>query len=191
LEFTIFYVIEENETFLTLFVDTCKKTGVKVNLSRMSWATMIKKMDEYKYDALVVGWTGTNFDDPEQLWHSKHITEIGGSNLPGYNNPKVDRMIDSLPPVFDLQQRIKTIKAIDRILYDDTPYILFWGRDYSWLFYKNIFGHPKTVFQKYSGGIIKYWWFDPAKAKRYKDAVRNNTALPQEPEKVYYDQSIK
>ena len=64
------------------------------------------------------------FDDPEQLWHSKHAEEIGGSNLPGYKNPEVDRLIDSLPPIFDAAKRNQIIKQIDSIIYRDMPYVL-------------------------------------------------------------------
>ncbi|HEY8343616.1 MAG TPA: extracellular solute-binding protein [Bacillota bacterium] len=188
LEFSIAYVSEENEKFLTVFVEDCKRAGVKVNLERFSWATLLKKMEKYDFDTVLMGWTGTLFPDPEQLWHSRHINEPGGSNLPAYQNPEVDRMIDSLPEIYDPQKRTEIIKAIDKLIYQDVPYLLLWEADYSRIFYKNIFGRPKTVFAKYSSGIIKYWWFDPEKVKRYEEAVKNRQALPGEPVEIYYDQ---
>jgi microcin C transport system substrate-binding protein len=191
LEFSILYVTEENEKYLTLFAETCKKAGVKVNLQRMSWATLIKQMDEYKFDALEIAWSGQLSPDPEQLWHSKHCAEIGGSNLPGYQNAEVDRLIDLLPPLFDANRRLAIIKRIDSKIYQDVPYLLFWGPDHAKLFYKNIFGMPKTVFHKYASGIIKYWWYDPVKVKKYQRAVQTKTALPAEPLEVHYDEMLK
>ena len=102
LEFSVAYVNEDSEKYLTVFVEDCKNAGVKVNLERYSWATLIKKMDQYDFDAVTIGWSGVLFPDPEQLWHSRHADEPGGSNLPGYRNPEVDRLIDSLPPIFDV-----------------------------------------------------------------------------------------
>lgn len=192
LQFTISYATDLYEKHLTLFGDACKQVGVKVNLERISWATLIKKMDEYKFDAVMMGWRAALFGEPEQLWHSKHAAEIGGSNLPGYQNPEVDKLIDSMPPVFDANERNKIIQKIDRLIYQDTPYILFWWSNYSPVFYKNIFGMPKTVLPKYSsGGIIKYWWFDSVKVKKYQDASQKNRALPPVAEEVYYDKSLK
>jgi microcin C transport system substrate-binding protein len=192
LEFTISYATDLYEKHLTLFSDACKQVGVKVNLERISWATLIKKMDEYKFDTVMMGWRAALFGEPEQLWHSKHASEIGGSNLPGYQNPEVDKLIDSMPPIFDVNKRNTIVKKIDSLIYNDTPYILFWWSNYSPIFYKNIFGMPKTVFPKYSSGsIIKYWWFDPVKVKKYQDAVQKNRPLSPVPEEVYYDQSLK
>ena len=186
LEFTVAYVSEETEKFLTVFVEDCKNAGVKVNLERYSWATLIKKMDQYDFDAVMIGWSGTLFPDPEQLWHSRHINEPGGSNLPAYQNPEVDRLIDSLPAIYDPMKRAEIIKKIDRIIYQDVPYLLFWEADYSRIFYKNIFGRPETVFSKYGSGIIKYWWIDPEKAEEYERAVKSRRALPAEPEEIHY-----
>jgi microcin C transport system substrate-binding protein len=188
LEFTIYYASESLEKHLTLFVDTCKQSGVKVNLELLSWATLLKKAEDYSFDLITMAWTGTLFDDPEQLWHSKHMSEVGGNNISGYKNEEVDRLIDSLPPIFDPSKRIEIIKKIDGIIYQDVPYVLFWGANYSKIFYKNIFGMPKTIFSKYSSGdVIAYWWFDPAKMKLYQEAIKKNKSLRAEPVEVYYD----
>jgi microcin C transport system substrate-binding protein len=192
LEFSMIYAMEDYEKHMTYFAETCKQAGVKVNLQLLSWATLIKRLDNYDYDTLTIGWTATLFEDPEQLWHSKHISEPGGSNLPGYKNAEVDKMIDSMPPIFDAAKRIEIIKKIDHIAYKEYPYVLFWGRNNTWILYKNIFGMPKTVFTKYgTGDMISYWWYDKAKAKRYNEAVKKNQSLPKVPEEVYYDKVAK
>ena len=192
MEFTLIYASEEFERHITYFAETCKKAGVKVNLQLLSWATLIQKIEKYNFDAVNIGWSASLFPDPEQLWHSKHIDEPGGSNLPGFKNGKVDQLIDSLPPIFSAAERVRIIKQIDRIIYKDYPYALFWGANYSRIFYRNIFGMPKTIYSKYSSNdVITYWWYDKAKGKRYRDAVKNNKSLPKEAEEVYYDKLAK
>ena len=187
-EFTISYANEPYEKHMTLFADSSRQAGVKVNLERISWATLIKKMDEYKFDTVMIGWSGALFGEPEQLWHSKHAQDVGGSNLAGYKNPEVDRLIDSMPPIFDANERNKIIKKIDRLIYRDMPYLLFWWRNYTPIFYKNIFAMPRTVFPKYTAsGIIRNWRFDPEKVKKYEEAVKNRGALSAVPLEVYYD----
>jgi microcin C transport system substrate-binding protein len=187
LEFSVYYGHDNYEKYLTIFAESCKQAGVQVKLERLSWATMIKKMDEYKFDTVVIVWTGTLSPDPEQLWHSRHVSEVGGSNLPGYQNPKVDKLIASLAPIFDAEKRNEIIKRIDAEIYKDIPYLLFWQADHSKLFYKNIFGQPPTVTQKYGLGIIKYWWYDAAKVKKYREAVAKHRALPEAPPVIRYD----
>ncbi len=191
LEFTIYYAKDTLEKRYTLYAETCKKAGVKVNLELLSLAALTKKMDEYKFDMVSMGWSGALFGEPEQLWHSKHADEAGGSNLAGYKNPDVDRLIDSMPSIYNVNERNKVIKKIDSIIYRDVPYILTWTDDSSRLFYKNIFGMPKTVFPKYTSGIISYWWCDPVKLKHYHKAVKKKIALAAEPVEIYYDKLAK
>lgn len=193
LEFSISYNGEDFERHLTLIKETCKQAGVKVNLDLVSWPTLLKKLEEYRFDTVMIAWSASLFPDPEQLWHSKHANEAGGNNLPGYSNREVDRLIESLPPIFDSAKRNEVIKKIDRLIYQDVPYVLLWGANYNRVLYKNIFGMPKTTFSKYGNGIgdiIAYWWIDPTKAKRYQTAIRSGKKLPGVPVEVRYD-SVK
>lgn len=186
LEFSVSYANGSLEKHLTFFVENCKNAGVKVNLELLSWATLLKKMEEFKYDTVSIGWSASLFEDPEQLWHSRHADEAGGSDLPGYKNPVVDKLIDSLPPIFDALERKDIIRKIDSIVYKDYPYILFWGANFQKVFYKNIFGTPPTVLSRYGSlsEALVYWWYDESKGNAYKAAMKNKSALPLVPESV-------
>lgn len=189
LEFTLIYSGESFEKHLTYYADTLKQAGVRVKLELLSWAALIKRLDEFKFDAVVIGWSGSLFEDPEQLWHSRHADSPGGSDLPGYKNPETDRLIDSLPPIFSVQERRKIIRRIDRMIYREVPYALFWDANYTRVFYRNKFGMPKTIFSRHgtAGDILTYWWFDPVRSGQLEQAERSKTSLPEEPVEVYYD----
>lgn len=189
LEFTVVYSGDSFEKYMTYFAETCKQAGVKMNLQMLSWASVVKKLDDYSFDGIVFAWVATLYDNPEQLWHSKHISEPGASNVVGYKNETVDQLIDSLPPIFDASKRNEITKQIDRIIYKEYPYVLFWEANYTKILYKNIFGMPKTVFTKYgsTGDVISYWWYDPLKVKNYKAAMKANKSLPKKTVEVYYD----
>lgn len=193
MEFTVTYVSDAFERHLTVFKEDCAKAGVKVNLELISWAALLKKADNYSFDSMVMAWSGSLFPDPEQLWHSRHRSEPGGSNLPGYNNPEVDRLIEELPPIFDVKKREAIIRRIDGIIYQDTPYILFWGANYNRIYYWDKFGMPKTVFSRIGrwSDALAYWWNDPVKEQKLKAAVKQKKALPKTPVEVYYDASLK
>lgn len=188
LAFSIAYVGQDNERYLTVFAEDCRQAGIKVDLKRMSWATLLKEMDSYNFDAVLSAWSGVLFPDPEQLWHSSYVNETGGSNLSGYQNPEVDRLIQTLPEIFDAAERTRMLKQLDRLIYREVPYILFWEADYSRLIYKNIFAQPAGSFSKYGVQILRHWRFDPEKVKRYREAVREKTALPAEPEEIHYEE---
>ena len=114
--------------------------------------------------------------------------------MSAFKNAEVDRLIDSLPPIFDVNRRNTIIKKIDSLIYQESPYALFWGADYNRVLYKNVFGMPKTAFTKYGGGdgdILAYWWIDPAKVKRYQNAIKRNKSLPGAPVEIYYDKIAK
>lgn len=189
LEFSLLYTSPELEKHYTFYADTLKKAGVYVKLELLSWATLLKKIEEFKFEAVSIAWSSGLFEDPEQLWHSKHSEEPGGSDLPGYKNPEVDRMIDSLPPIFNTEERNRIIRKIDRLIYRDVPYVLFWYAGYTRLLYKNQYGHPKTYFSKYgtSGDVLTYWWFDPEKKKALDEAEKNRKPLSPEKTDLYYD----
>lgn len=189
LAFSIAYVSQDNERYLTVFAEDCRQAGIKVELKRMSWATLLKEMDSYNFDATLSAWTGALFPDPEQLWHSSHVKETGGNNLTGYQNPEVDRIIGVMPEIFDVAERIRMIKQIDRLIYREVPYILFWEADYSRLLYKNVFHQPAESFSKYGLRILRYWSFDPEKVQRYQEAVKKKSALPAEPGEIHYGEA--
>ena len=200
LEFTILSR-QDDETvkYLTLYVQSCRKAGVKVNLELTSWSSLLKKADDYNFDAVNIGWQSSIFDDPEQLWHSRHIVDVAGNNLPGYKNSRVDTLIDSLAGIFSVRVRNSVIAQIDKIIYPESPYILFWDYDFYPLFYKNEFGKPKTVVSRIGKfyyynidiQIISYWWYDPVKVRTLKDAEKMGKALPPEPLLVRYDELAK
>jgi microcin C transport system substrate-binding protein len=193
LEFNILYVSDAFERHLTIYKEDLRKAGVKANLRLVSWATLLRLMDDYNYDAVIIAWSASLFPDPEQLWHSRHMNEPAGSNLPGYSNPKVDRMIESLPSIFDAKKREAIIRAIDAEITQDYPYVLFWGANFSRIYYRNVFSMPETVFSRlgnWSDALV-YWWYDPEKALLLKEAQKNGKPLPAVPVNIYYDNALR
>jgi microcin C transport system substrate-binding protein len=197
LEFTILSRMdEEAEKYLTYYVQACRQAGVKVNLELTSWATLIKKSADYNFDALSIGFLTSLFDDPEQLWHSRHINDSMGSNFPGYHNRRVDALVDSLAFNFNHSDRNAIVARIDHIIYPEVPYLLTWDIDYFPVFYRNAFGKPKTALPKFgrlysydlNTEIISYWWYDPGKIKRLQEAMSSGKALDKEPEELRYDE---
>ena len=83
-----------------------------LNLKRVDWNSLVKKLDERKLDAVMLGWGGGAVDNnPKQIWHSAS-TQPGGSNYIEYKNPEVDKLIDQGIQIHDRQKRIKVYNKI-------------------------------------------------------------------------------
>ena len=59
LEFSLIYSQMSMEKHFTYFAETCKQAGVKVNLELLSWATLMKKTDEYKFEMISAAWSSS------------------------------------------------------------------------------------------------------------------------------------
>jgi microcin C transport system substrate-binding protein len=92
-----------------------------------------------------------------------------------------------------MSERNKICREIDKIVYEDYPYVLLWNINYVRLLYWNKFGTPDTVLDKYGDerGAYWYWWSDPDSEADIKDAVKKNTPLPAKPPSVHFDEVFK
>ena len=71
-----------------------KKIGVIVTLRVMEWQAFLNMVVfPHKFDAVLLGWGLSSTPDPYMFWHTDSDKK-GGFNLVGYNNPKMDKMIE-------------------------------------------------------------------------------------------------
>jgi ABC-type transport system substrate-binding protein len=153
--FTILEPRQEFMKYLTIFKEDAKKAGIEVKLKFVEWQTFIKLLDERKFEAVRLAWSGGAVDwDPKQIWHSDSIK--GGSNFISYKNPTVDKLIDEARVTLDRKKRIKVLKKVFRTIADDAPYLFLWYNTYT------LYGHTKEmkrVKDTYNYGVgTSYWW---------------------------------
>ncbi len=159
LSFTILEPLQDFVKYLTIFQEDAKKSGVDINVKYVEWNTFIKLLNERKFDAVRLAWTGGQVDwDPKQVWHSSSIANEG-SNFIQYSNPKVDKLIDESRATMDRDKRAVLLKQVHKIISDDHAYIYFFNRKYS------LYAHNKRVKMKtdtynYTIGA-SHWWLEP------------------------------
>ncbi len=155
-----FTILEPNKEFmkyLTLYKEDAKKAGIDINIKYVEWNTFIKLLDERKFEAVRLGWSGGAVDiDPKQIWHSSSIK--GGSNFIGYNNPTIDKLIDEARVTIDKNKRIKILRKAYKIIAEDVPYAFFFNDKYGF------YGHTKRmkrIKDTYEYGVgLDYWWIE-------------------------------
>lgn len=99
-----------------------KKAGIQFEIRAMEWNAFLDDVDNREFDAVILAWTGVPFPNPRQEWHTDSAKNKG-SNLVGFSNKHVDELIDKATYEFDEGKRVKILHEINRILYDEQPYL--------------------------------------------------------------------
>ena len=104
-----------------LIKESLGAAGIEMKIQTLEWSVYLERLEKRNYDACSLGWT-TNFDpDPYQVWHSQGIAPPG-SNHVGYSNPELDKLIEKLRVTFDMDERIRIGRRIEKIIHEDQPY---------------------------------------------------------------------
>jgi len=157
-EFTILEPSNFFNKYLTVFKEDAKKIGVVVHIKNIEWTTFVKLLEERKFSAVRLGWSGGKIEwDPKQIWHSDSRSK-SGSNFIGYSNLKVDKLIDEARLILDHKKRVKLLRQVYKMIADDVPYIFFFNADY------NYYAHRKRI-RKIKDSLTyavgrDYWWIE-------------------------------
>ncbi len=128
LKFTLIFSSKDFEKYLTMYQEDLKKNGIAMSLRLMDWSAFLKVLNEKKFSAITLGWSGSAVDvDPKAVWHSESDRE-GGSNFISYKNPEVDRLIDQGRGELNRQKRVKIFQKVYRLIAEDVPYIFMFNQ---------------------------------------------------------------
>ncbi|MDN3019575.1 ABC transporter substrate-binding protein [Paenibacillus sp. BSR1-1] len=108
------------------------EAGIKVKLELVEFGTMLDNMDNYKFDAVRLGWSGRT--DPDgNIFALYHTT---GSINYGYSNPKMDQLLEAARVETDQAKRKEIYSQAAKLGQEEVPYIfLYHELDYK--AYKN------------------------------------------------------
>ncbi len=129
LRFTLIFANRDVEKYFTLYQEDLKKAGIAMDLKLVEFNTMIKAIDERKFDAVSLAWSGVVEYDPKQIWHSESMRS-GGSNFIGYSNKQVDKEIDQGREELDMEKRKKIFGHVYRMIAEDAPYAFLFNERY-------------------------------------------------------------
>ncbi|RXJ67990.1 peptide ABC transporter substrate-binding protein [Halarcobacter ebronensis] len=102
------------------------KIGVKVTIKIMEWQAFLNTIITPKnFEAVVMGWSLALMPDAYPLWHSKSDF-LGGFNLVGYHNKKVDELIEKGSEIVDINKLSKIYKELFSLITHDNPYLFLY-----------------------------------------------------------------
>ena len=103
-----------------------KKAGVVVTLRVMEWQAFLNMVVfPHKFDSVLLGWGLASTPDPYLFWHTDSDKK-GGFNLIGYNNPKIDKMIDKSQSMINREELSVLWREMFKIIVEDNPYLFLY-----------------------------------------------------------------
>ncbi|MEA4925721.1 MAG: ABC transporter substrate-binding protein [Syntrophomonadaceae bacterium] len=103
--------------------------GIAVQVQENEWDFYTKQLTNKQLSFFRLGWRADYADADNLLYTLFHGTATEGSNLTGYHNPQVDKLLDDARAEYkDDKARIKLLKKAEEIIVDDAPCL--------WLFQK-------------------------------------------------------
>ena len=118
----------EYKTLGNIYKEELAKVGIRMDVSPMEWANLLKKVDAREFDAITMAWISGPPADFRQIWHSSQADLPKGSNRVGFRNAEADRIIEALEVEFDEGKRIKLAHQFHQLLYEEQPYTFFYTR---------------------------------------------------------------
>ena len=153
-----FTILEPNKEFtkyLVTFQQDAKKAGIDVKIKVVEWNTFITLLNERKFEAVRLGWSGGSVDyDPKQIWHSSSANNKG-SNFVSYSNSKVDQLIDKARETLERDKRIPILREAYKLIAEDVPYAFLFNSKFGFYGHNSRLKRPKDTF-KFGVGTA-YW----------------------------------
>jgi len=104
-----------------LIQESLRKAGIDMQLSRLQFAQLVDKVNEWNFDAVMMGWTADLNGDPWQVWNGPDADVKKSSNFVGYKNPKVDDLIKQGRQEYDDDKRAAIFRQVHQLIHDDYP----------------------------------------------------------------------
>ncbi|HEX4140835.1 MAG TPA: ABC transporter substrate-binding protein, partial [Candidatus Methylacidiphilales bacterium] len=123
LRFTLLYSSgnPDVEKMAELIQESLRRAGIDIQLSRLEFAQLVDKVDDWKFDAVVMGWTQDIDGDPWQIWNSADADVKKSSNFIGYKNAQVDELMKQGRLEYDDDKRAAIYRQVHQIIHDDYP----------------------------------------------------------------------
>lgn len=114
---------KEREKSAVIIQRRLKEIGIDVKIRAIEWASFISRfINTGEFDVVILGW-GLSLDpDQYNIWHSSQQAP-GQFNFVGYNNPKVDQLLEQGRTEFDPEKRMQIYHEFAEVLLEDSPIV--------------------------------------------------------------------
>jgi peptide/nickel transport system substrate-binding protein len=112
------------------------KAGIDAIPFPMDFTIFYKNAYDHKFDAMMGAWGGgASYSDPIQIWHTNSWA-TKGSNFTGFGDAESDSLIMLANTSLDKEKHIAALKALQKKIYDEQPYVFLFSRQRKVLIHK-------------------------------------------------------
>ena len=116
-----------NEGTVKIMQQNFSKAGVEIKLVPDNSVNNPAEIHKKGFDMIVYGLSGEkDLDDPYELF-SQESWAKKGNNVSGFGSKETDELIKQIQESLDESQRIKLVKQLEAIVYDEQPYIYLYS----------------------------------------------------------------
>ena len=184
LRLTLTYRSKASERGLTMFQESCREAGVKIDLQLLTPASAWKNLRAKEFELMSTAWGALVFPNPETSYHSRYATEPDNNNVTGFANARVDELCAEYDQTYDVNRRIEIIQEVDGIVYNEYPYVLDHFGPAQRVAFWNKFSMPDFGALRFVDAeeLMYTWWIDPEKEAALEaakaDPSKNLEKLP-------------
>jgi peptide/nickel transport system substrate-binding protein len=122
-EFTLLSVPNQTAQSVAQAIQSmASEAGIQAKIQLIEFGTFLDVLDKLQHQAGVLGWSGR--PDPDfDIYPFVTKSGLGSFNDSGYDNPKVDELLDAARLLQDMTQRRRAYSEATKILADDMPYV--------------------------------------------------------------------
>lgn len=146
------------------FKKSLERLGVNLSVRIVDSAQYQKRVEEFDFDMLVLGWSQSSSPGNEQInyWGSSAANEPGSANYVGIDDPVIDDLIKLIIEADDRPALVAATKALDRVLLHNHFVIPQYFAPIYRIAYWNKFDRPEVI--PYKALTTETWWVNPEKA---------------------------
>jgi peptide/nickel transport system substrate-binding protein len=122
-EFTLLSVPNQTAQSVAQAIQSmAAEAGIQAKIQLIEFGTFLDVLDKLQHQAGVLGWSGR--PDPDfDIYPFVTKSGLGSFNDSGYDNPKVEELLDAARLLQDMTQRRRAYGEATKILADDLPYL--------------------------------------------------------------------
>jgi microcin C transport system substrate-binding protein len=165
-----------SEKLLTPFQESLRKIGISLDLQNTTFETLVKELDDQRFQLVSMAFTGATFPNPELMMMSNLADQKNSENYTGFKDPRVDALLKQYDLAYDLNERTKILRQIDEIYTNSHQLIMEWYAPYQRIAYWNRYGMPEGYLSRIGDyrDLFSLWWIDPDKGKKLDEALKDS-----------------
>jgi len=110
-----------SEKVAELIQESLRRSGIDLKLDRLEFAQLVARVNDWKFDALLMGWSLDINSDPSQIWASSEADIKMSSNSIGYKSAEADKLMAAGKLEYDDDKRAVIYRQLQKVIHDDYP----------------------------------------------------------------------